>query len=133
MDFKLWNLAIYILFGSFPLRAHVSFFQISYHKLSCYYSGVCFFFLFHSCCLHARCILCGIHNLCIGSPILIVHTKWSLVYRSVNNSYWLSAALRPVVIIIKAIYLYIFLLLNWSSVLHFHIYIYFCEAIYLAV
>ena len=37
--------ASYALFGTFPLRDHVSFFMI--------YSGVCFFLLLHNCCSNA--------------------------------------------------------------------------------
>ena len=68
------------LFGTFLLRTHVLFFQISYY--SNYYSCVCFILLFHSCCSHARGILCGILTSCMGSPFPIVNAEWSHVFWS---------------------------------------------------
>ena len=81
--------------GLFPLCAHGPLFQISYYSLALLF---CFFLLLHPCCSHAQCILCGIHTPCIGSPFPAVHAKWSLVFQSVNNSYWPKASLSPVLI-----------------------------------
>ena len=39
------------------------------------------------------------HTLCMGSPFPVVYAKWSLVFRSVNNSYWPKTVLSPVLIL----------------------------------
>ena len=61
---------------SYPRSFLPYFMQLSY------YSGVYFFFLFHTCCSHARGILCGIHTSFMGSSFLIGHAKWSLIFWS---------------------------------------------------
>ena len=42
-----------------------------------YYSCVCSYLFLHSCCFHARDILCRIHASCMGSPFPTVHTRSS--------------------------------------------------------
>ena len=68
------------LFGTYPLRAHVPFFQISCYSLALFL--VCFFLLLHPYCSHARGILCGINTSSMGSPFPIVHAEWCLVFQS---------------------------------------------------
>ena len=69
-------------------------------------SCICFFLLLHPFCSHARGILCGIHTTYVGSPFPIVYAKWSLVLRSVNNSYSHKTALSPVLIKKKSCWLF---------------------------
>ena len=68
---QLWSSVPCVRFSSSCPRSFLSYLS----PISCYYSGVCFFLLFHSCCSHARGILCEIHNSCMGSPFPIVYTE----------------------------------------------------------
>ena len=107
------------MFVTFPLRAHVPFFKISYYPLVIIF--VCSFLLFHPWCSHARGILCRIHTSCMGSPFPIVHTKLSLLFRSLApSSQPLSTALsllynnnnNACVYVCVCIYIYIYIYVN---------------------
>ena len=58
--------ASYALFETFPLRAHVPFFQISYYSIA-------IILVFVSCFTPARGILSGIHTSCTVSPFSVVY------------------------------------------------------------
>ena len=77
-------IASWVLFETFPLRAHVSFFHISH------YSRAIILISFSSCftlTVPMRNVYCLIHTSCMGSPFPVVHDRWSLVFSFLNNSY----------------------------------------------
>ena len=58
-----------------------------YFVLLFYYdSSACFFLLLYPSCSHVCGILWTIHTSCTGSHFLIVHAKWSLVFRSFGTT-----------------------------------------------
>ena len=64
---------------TFPLRAHVPFFHISYYYLALF---LCLLLPLASPLLFPSCV--GHKHPCMGSLFPIVHAKWSLVFRSDN-------------------------------------------------
>ena len=93
------------MFGTCILSAAVSLFQISYSykiDISCF--CFCFLLLFHFSCFYARGILCEIHTSCMGSVLLAIYSRLSLLLWFVAmSSPHLGTALGPLFIYDKMV------------------------------